>query len=86
MVVGADKETHACVLGVGVVDGEPAGNSFTWGERPVAGVLMPGNAFAIPGHFAEEMGTPAYDVRPQKVLHTGDDFRMGEEIINAAIF
>ena len=78
VLVGSSEETHAGVLGVGIIDGEPAGDSFTWGERPVAGVLMPGNAFAIPGHFAEEMRAPAYDIRPQKVLHTGGNFRMGE--------
>ena len=86
IVMGASQKAHAGVLGVSIIDCKPAGDGFARGKRPVAGVLMPGNAFTIPGHFAEEMGTPAYDVRPQKVLHTGDDFRMGEEIINAAIF
>ncbi len=86
IVMRASQKAHAGVLDVSIVDRKPAGDSFARGERPVAGVLMPGNALAIPGHFAEEMGSPAYDIRSQKVLHTGDDFRMGEEIINAAIF
>ena len=86
IVMGASQKAHAGILDVSIVDRKPAGNSFARGKRPVAGVLMPGNTFAIPGHFAEEMGAPAYDIQPQKVLHPGDDFRMGEEIINAAIF
>ena len=86
MVVGAGEESHACILGVSVVDGEPAGNGLAGGERPIAGILMPGYAFAISGHFAKKMGSPANNVRPKQILHTGNDARVGEEIINAAIF
>ena len=86
MVVGTGEETHACVLGVSVVDGEPAGDGFAGGERPIAGVLMPRHAFAVSGHFAKKMGSPADNLRPQQILNTGDDAGVGEEIINAAIF
>ena len=86
MVVGAGKETHACVLGVSIVDRKPAGDSFTWGERPIAGVLMPSNAFAVSGHFAKKMGSLADNLRPQQILNTGDDARVGEQIINTAVF
>ena len=86
MVVGAGKETHACIFGVSIVDGEPAGDGFAGSERPIAGVLMPRHAFAVPGHFAKKMGSPANNVRPKQILHTGNDARVGEEIINAAIF
>ena len=78
MVVGAGKETHACVLGVSIVDRKPAGDSFTWGERPIAGVLMPGNAFAVSRHFAKKMGSPTDDVGPEEVADAGDDARVGE--------
>ncbi len=86
MVVGTGEETHACVLGVSTVDRKPAGNGLAGGERPIAGVLMPGNAFAVSRHFAKKMGSPADNLRPQQIINTGDDAGVGEEIINAAIF
>ena len=86
MVMGAGEETHACVLGVSIVDSKPAGNGLAGGERPIAGILMPRYAFAISGHFAKKMRSPANNVRPKQILHTANDARVGEEIINAAIF
>jgi len=86
MVVGAGQKAHACIFGVSIVDGEPAGDGFTGGERPIAGVLMPRHAFAVPGHFAKKMGSPTDNLRPKQILHTGNDARVGEKIINAAIF
>ena len=86
MVMGAGEETHACVLGVSTVDRKPAGNGLAGGERPIAGVLMPRHAFAVPGHFAKKMGSPTDNLRPKQILHTGNDARVGEKIINAAVF
>ena len=86
MVVGASEETHAGVFGVGIVNGEPACDRFAGGERPIAGVLMPRHAFAVPGHFAKKMGSPADNLRPQQILNAGNDARVVEQIINASVF
>ena len=86
MVVGAGQKAHACIFGVSIVDRKPAGDGFTGSERPIAGVLMPRHAFAVPGHFAKKMGSPTDNLRPKQILHTGNDARVGEKIINAAIF
>ena len=59
IVVGASQKAHAGVLDVSIIDCEPAGNSFARSERPIAGILMPSNAFAVAGHFAKKNGIPS---------------------------
>ena len=86
MVMGTGEEAHAGVFGVGIVNGEPACDRFAGGARPIAGVLMPCHALAVSGHFAKKVGSPADNLRPQQILNTGNDARVGEEIINASVF
>ena len=85
VVVGASQKAHAGVFDVGIVDGEPAGDSFARGKRPVAGVLMPRDAFAVAGEFAKEMGAPTDDVGPEEVADAGNDAGVSEEVVDAAM-
>ena len=85
VVVRPAEESHAGVLGVGIVDGEPTGDGFAGGQWPVAGVLVPRDAFAVAGEFAEKMGAPADDVGSEEVADAGDDARVSEEVVDAAM-
>ena len=85
VVVGASQKAHAGVFDVGIVDGEPTGDGFAGGQWPVAGVLMPRDAFAVAGEFAEKMGAPADDVGSEEVADAGDDARVSEEVVDAAM-
>ena len=59
IVMGACQKAHAGILDVSIVDRKPAGDGFARGKRPVAGVLMPGNTFAIPRAFCRRNGNPS---------------------------
>lgn len=46
---------------------------------------MPGDALPISRHLAEEMRTPGNHVLAEQVPNWGDNARMCEDVINAAI-
>jgi hypothetical protein len=86
VVVRAGDEAHARVLDVGVVDRQPDGHRLRRRERPVGGVLVPGNGFAVAGHLAEEVRAPSDHVRAEEVADQGDDARVGEQVVDAPVF
>src|SRR5581483_6235116 len=50
-----------------------------------AGVLMPGDSFAVSRHLAEEMRAPGDHILTEQVLDTGNNARICQDVINAAI-
>src|ERR1700722_14844495 len=46
---------------------------------------MPGNAFAVVGHFAKKVRTPGDHVFTQQVADIRDDPAIGQKIIDAAV-
>src|SRR5262249_15947344 len=53
--------------------------------RPVTGVLVPGDGFAVVRHLAEKVGSPGDDVGAQQVFDTGHDPFVREDVVHAAV-
>lgn len=85
VAVTSPNEAHAGIPAIGIVDGQPDGHGLGRSQRPVAGVLMPGHGFAIPGKLAEEVGAPADDVGAEEIPHHRDDARFREQVPGATM-
>ena len=79
-------EPHAGVFTIGVVDRQPDGGRLRGGQGPIAGILMPGDAFAVVRHFAEEVRSPRDHIFAQQVADTVHDPPIGQQVVHAAIF
>ena len=85
-VVRARHESHAGILDVGVIDGQPDRDRLGWSQRPVTGILMPGNALSVLRHLAEEVRTPADNVFADQIADTRNDARVRQNVPDLAIF
>jgi hypothetical protein len=84
-VVGSGYVSHACVFNGGVINCQPGSYRPGRCQRPVAGVLMPGNPLAVARHLAEEMRSPGDHIFAEQILDPRHNSRMCEDVVNAPV-
>lgn len=83
--MGTRQETHARIVDVCIVNGEPDRGGLRWRQRPVTRILMPGNPLSILRHLAKKVGPPSDQIFAQQVANASDNFGRIQKIVNATI-
>ena len=74
--VAARNELHGSIIGIGVVEGDPAADQGRRLAAPIAVVLMPGHRPAVPGRFEQRLIVVQLNIRPDQCPEHRQDRRV----------
>ena len=83
VVVRAGDDLHGGVVDVDVVDGQPGGDHPAGRQRPLGGVLVPGDPLGVAGELGEQVAVAQDHRVAQQVRDDVDDAGLGHDVPDA---